>query len=157
VQDRKSNNNRSLYGWRQYGDHGIISGNDIRYPTFHVFKLLKYFARGGDQIVRATSDNNLLSVYGARRADNTLTLLVINKSPRTMMNATFSIASFQPQSQAAHYSYGIPQDEAARTGSGSEDIVQSNFTGASEVFACAFQPYSVMVMVLSASSREVAN
>jgi hypothetical protein len=149
VQDRNSNNNPSLYGWRQYGDHGIMSGNDTHYPTFQVFKLLKYFARGGDKIVLATSDNKLLSAYAARRADRTLALLIINKSPRIVVNASFSIASFQSQSEATLYSYGIPQDEAARTGVGSEEIAQSTFSSASGGFACTFQPYSVTVMVLS--------
>jgi hypothetical protein len=149
AQDRKSNNVPSLYGWRQYGDHGIMSGNDVRYPTFHVFKLLNYFARGGDQIVRARSDNKLLSVYAARRADRTLALLIINKSPKTVMNANFSIASFQPQSEATIYSYGMPQDEAARTGVGSEELAQSTFGSASAEFTRAIAPYSVTVMVLS--------
>jgi len=149
AQDRASNNNSSLYGWRQYGDHGIMSGNDTGYPTFHVLKLLKYFARGGDQIVRATGDDKLLSVYAARRADRTLALLIINKSPQIVMNANFSVASFRPQSNATIYSYGIPQDEAARTGVGSEKIAQSSFTAASREFAHAFPPYSVTVMVLS--------
>jgi hypothetical protein len=149
VQDRKSNNNPSLYGWRQYGDHGIMSGNDVRYPTFHVFKLLKYFARSGDKTVRATSDNKLLSVYAARRADGTLTLLVVNKSPHTVINVNFSIASFLPQPEVTLYSYGIPQDEAARTGAGSEENAQTIFTGGSREFACTFQPYSATVMLLS--------
>jgi hypothetical protein len=154
VQDRDSNNSTSLYGWRPYGDHGILSGNDTRYPTFYVFRLLKYFARGGDQIVRATSDNNLLSVYAAHRRDRTVALLVINKSPQTVMKADFSISDFQSQIEAAIYSYGIPQDEAARTGVGSPDLTQSSFVGASGEFACTFQPYSVTVMVLSQLSAK---
>jgi alpha-N-arabinofuranosidase len=153
AQDRKSNNSPSLYGWRQYGDHGIMSGNDTRYPTFHIFKLLNHFARGGDQIVRATSDNPLLSIYAARRVDKTLALLIINKSPQIVMNAKISIASFQPQSQATIYSYGIPQDEAARTGAASEEIAQSTFTTASKEFTSTFPPYSVSVMVLSCAPR----
>jgi len=149
AQDRKNNNNPSLYGWRQYGDHGIMSGNDVRYPTFRVFKLLKYFARGGDKIVLATSDNKFLSVYAARRVDKTLAVLVINKSPQTVMNASVSIASFQPQSEATIYSYGIPQDEAARTGVDSEEIARLTFSSASREFACTFQPYSATVMLYS--------
>jgi alpha-N-arabinofuranosidase len=149
AQDRKNNNNPSLYGWRQYGDHGIMSGNDIHYPTFHVFKLLKHFARGGDKIVLATTDNKLLSVYAARRVDEKLALLVINKSPQTVLNVNFSITSFQPQPEATIYSYGIPQDEAARTGTGSEEIAQSTLGSPSRVFACTFQPYSATVMLLS--------
>ena len=149
VQDTKSNNRSSLYGWRPYGDHGIMSGNDTRYPTFYAFKLLKYFARGGDQIVRATSDNKLLSVYAARRADGRLTLLVINKGPEAALNAVVSITGFQPESDATFYSYGIPQDEAVRTGTGSPEIAQSSFIGAATEFSSRFPPYSVTVIVLS--------
>jgi hypothetical protein len=92
YQDRNSNNDPALYGWRPYGDHGILAANDTRYPTFYTFKLLQCFARAGDRIVRATSDHRLLSAYAARRADGTLSLLVINKSPRATLKAACSIA-----------------------------------------------------------------
>jgi hypothetical protein len=126
-----------------------MAGNDTRYPTFYTFKLLKYFAREGDQIVRATSDNKLLSAFAARRGDGTLALLVINKSPGATLKADFSITGFQPESGAITYSYGIPQDEAARTGTGSPDIAQATLTGAAADFPCAFPPYSATVIVLS--------
>jgi hypothetical protein len=148
-QDRHANNSPALYGWRQYGDHGIMAGNDTRYPTFYTFKLLKYFARGGDRIVRAVSDHKLLSVYAARRADGTLALLVINKSPGATLKADISIAGFQPESGATMYSYGVPQDEAARTGTGSPDIAQTTLTGAAMGFPRPFPPYSATVIVLS--------
>src|ERR1019366_2831946 len=148
-QDRKSNNSQALYGWRPYGDHGIMCGHGTRYPTFYTFKLLKYFARGGDRIVRATSNNKLLSAYAARRADGTLALLVINKSPDATLKADILIAGFQPESGAITYSYGIPQDEAARTGIGSSDIAQASFTVAAAEFPRTFPPYSATVVVLS--------
>jgi hypothetical protein len=148
-QDHNANNSPKLYGWRHYGDHGIMCGNDTRYPTFYTFKLLKYFARSGDRIVRAASENKLLSVYAARRADGTLSLLVINKSPSATLKAALSIAGFQPESGATMYSYGIPQDEAARTGTGSPDIAQTAFSGAGAEFSREFPPYSATVIVLS--------
>jgi hypothetical protein len=148
-QDHNANNSPALYGWRQYGDHGIMCGNDTRYPTFYTFKLLKYFARAGDRIVRATSDNKLLSAYAARRADGTLSLLIINKSPGATLKANASIAGFQPESDARIYSYGIPQDEAACTGTGSPDIAATPFKGAAAEFSCTFLPYSATVMVLT--------
>lgn len=149
-QDHNANNSPKLYGWRQYGDHGIMCGNDTRYPTFYTFKLLKYFARAGDRIVRATSDNRLLSAYAARRTDGTLALLVINKGPSATMKADVSLAGFQPEPAATTYTYGIPQDEAARTGTGSPDIAQAAFSGAAAKFPCTFPPYSATVLVLSA-------
>jgi alpha-N-arabinofuranosidase len=147
-QETNNNNRPTLYGWRPYGDFGIMSGNDTRYPTFYTFKLLKYFARAGDRIVRATSDNKLLSAYAARRADGTMSLLVINKSPGATLKAALSIAGFQPESGATIYSYGIPQDEAARTGAGSQDIAQTASSGAAAEFSREFPPYSATVIVL---------
>ena len=149
VQEPNHNNGPALYGWRQYGDHGIMTCNGTRYPTFYTLKLLKYFARGGDRMVRATSNNKLLSVYGARRANGTMSLLVINKSPNATLTVNFSIAGFKPDSGAVMYSYGIPQDEAARTGIGSPDIAQTNFTGTGAKFPCNFLPYSATVNTLS--------
>jgi alpha-L-arabinofuranosidase len=126
-----------------------MSRNDTRYPTFYTFKLLKYFARGRDSIVSASSAHKLLSAYAARRADGTLALLVINKSPDATLQADLSIAGFQPQSSGLIYSYGIPQDEAARTGKGSPDIEQTTFKGAAREFSRPFFPYSATVLVLS--------
>ena len=99
--------------------------------------------------MRAASDHKLLSVYAARRADATLALLVITNSPGATLNAGISIAGFQPESGAITYSYGIPQDEAARTGMGSPDIAKASFTGAAAEFPCKFPPYSATVIVLS--------
>jgi alpha-L-arabinofuranosidase len=154
MQESNHNNRSSLYGWRPYGDHGILSGHQTRYPTFYTFKLLTHFARGGDRIVRATSDHKLLSVYAARRASGDLSLLVINKSPSATAKANISIADFQPASAATLYSYGIPQDDAARTGTGSEDIAESRLTGAAARFPGLFAPYSASVIVLSPRIRD---
>jgi len=98
--------------------------------------------------LRATSDNRLLSVYAARRTDGTLSLLAINKSPHATLKADFSIAGFRPESGATIYSYGIAQDEAVRTGAGSQDIAQTNLVGAAAEFACKFSPYSATIISL---------
>jgi alpha-L-arabinofuranosidase len=153
-QDRKNNNSPALYGWRDYGDYGILSGNRTRYPTFYTAKLLKFFARGGDQIVRAGSDDKNLSAYAARRADGSLTLLVINKSPTNSLTADFSLDNFSPATNATIFSYGIPQDEAARTGTGSPDIAQEQFSGAAANFSRSFAPYSASVILLSPSAKK---
>jgi alpha-L-arabinofuranosidase len=70
-----NNNAASLYGWRGYGDYGILASvpsptfpgapttANETYPTYHAFKLLSYFAQYGDAVVPATSSSNLLSVY----------------------------------------------------------------------------------------------
>jgi hypothetical protein len=142
-----NNNSASLYGWRNFGSYGMLSRD--RYPAFYTFKLLQSFARAGDSIVRASSDNTLLAVYAARRINGSLAVLVINKSPADALTASFSIANFRPAPSASVYEYGIPEDEAARTGSGPQDIAQGVFSGAAPQFSRVFPPYSATVIAFS--------
>ncbi len=129
-QEFGNNNSSALYGWRQYGDYGIVStattgGSSTSYdcyPTYYAFKLLSKFARGGDSIVSVSSDNTLLSAFGCRRTDGSLRLLVINKSPTATQTSTINISGFTPSATATTYTYCVPEDDAARTCTGSRDI-----------------------------------
>jgi hypothetical protein len=154
-QDSGNNNSSSLYGWRLYGDYGVVdsanpAGPADRYPTFYVAKLLQRFARGGDQLLQTTSDYALLTPYAAHRADGSLTLLVINKSSANVLNGNVSIAGYTPGGTAGIYSYGIPQDDAARTGSGSADLAQSSFQVSGSPFSYSFPAYSATAITLGA-------
>ena len=153
-QDTANNNSASLYGWRSYGDYGIVdsatpAGPADRYPTFYVAKLLKYFGRGGDALVQASSDYNLLSTYSAKRADGSLSLLVINKSSTTALNANITLNGYAPTGAVYGYSYGIPQDEAARTGVGSADIALNSYSAVGNTFTFTFPAYSATVLSLN--------
>ena len=145
-----NNNSASLYGWRQYGDYGIESPDHDRYPTFYTAKLLSLFARGGDTVIAASSDSKLLSAYAVRRTDGSLAVLVINKSPTQTLEAKISVGGFLPGPSAKVYSYGIAQDSASRTGSGSPDIAQSELSIAGAGFGASFGPYTETVICLSA-------
>jgi hypothetical protein len=157
-EDNTQNNSSALYGWRMYGDYGILatpagkSWGDASYfdgyPAYYTMKLLQYFARGGDTIVQATSDNALLPVYAAKRADGSLSLLVINKAPTTTYSGNISLTSFVPLPNATVYSYGIPQDTAAQTGSGSADIATTTISNAAATFSISAAPYSATVISL---------
>jgi len=147
-QDPGNNNSPLLYGWRQYGDYGFVNGTVDRYPTFFVSKLLKLFTRAGDRIVKASTDYTLLTAYATKRTTGTLSLLVINKSSSAALNSSLSLTGYSPATNALVYSYGIPQDEAARAGIGSTDIAQSNFTAVGTNFTFNFPPYSVTVISL---------
>ena len=146
------NNSMSLYGWRQYGDYGIESPMHDPYPTYYVMKLMSNFARGGDRVVKATSDTSLLAAYSVLRANGTLSVLVINKSPTLTYNVSFTINGYSPIPSAKVYSYGIPQDTAAQTGAGSADVAVTSISNAAGSFSASFAPYSVTLVSLSTPS-----
>ncbi len=155
-QEHANNNSGALYGWRSYGDYGVIatpseSGSTTAYepyPTYYVFKLLSHFARGGDTVVPATSDHALLAAYATRRRDGPLSLLVINKSPTATLTASVALTGFAPGPTAAVRSYGIPQDEAARASTGSPDLAASALATPAATFAATFAPYSATVITV---------
>ena len=153
-QDGGNNNSTSLYGWRRYGDYGIVDSADPagpadRYPTFYVDKLLKNFARGDETVVQAQSDYRGLGVYAVKGKEHSLRILVINKHPSAALNATISIPGLKKGEKAKLFSYGIAQDEAAHTGEGSADVQQSTLTPQGSTLTFSPGPYSVHVIQLS--------
>jgi len=116
----------TLYGWRTYGDLGMVNGATNRDPTFYAAKLMRDFISPGDTIVSATSDYLLLSAYAARRADGAVNVLVLNKDTTTNFNGQIVVNGFQASATSTVRFYGMPQDNAAQTGIGSPDIAQTN-------------------------------
>jgi hypothetical protein len=152
----------AFYGWRTNSDGSFLVDGGIvyglggvgsAYPTYYVAKLMPHFAADGDTVVSATSDYELLSAYAVKRTHGTLTLLVINKSSSSNLTAAINLSGYLPYTNATVYSYGIPQDEAARTGVGSPDIAQTNLTGIQSSFSATFAPFSASVMVLSPGNQ----
>jgi len=159
-QEDGNNNSSLLYGWRRYGDYGIVNATDPagpadRYPTFYVNKLLKYFARGGEKVVQASSDYRGLGVYAVKGKENSLRILVINKHPSAALNTTISIPALKKGETAKLFSYGVEQDEAAHSGIGSADIQQSTLTLQGSTLTFSPGPYSVHVIQISKRERSV--
>ena len=144
----------TLYGWRTYGDLGMVNGLSTRHPTFYAAKLMQFFAQPGDTLLSATSDYALLTAYAARRASGALSLLVLNKDTTTAFTAQIALTGFTPSATATIRSYGIPQDEAARTNAPTQaqDIAMTNFPAASAGFGYSFPPLSLTLFTFAPSS-----
>jgi hypothetical protein len=155
----------AFYGWRTNSDgtylvdggivygSGGVGGVGNAYPTYYVAKLMPYFAAHADTVVSATSDYPLLATYAVKRTNGALTLLVINKSSSSNFTAAINLADFLPANTAGIHSYGIPQDEAARTGIGSPDIAHSSLSGVQPIFSNTFAPFSVSVIVMTPANQ----
>jgi hypothetical protein len=148
--DSTQNNSASLYGWRLYGDYGLLATGDrsdtplnTPYPPYYAAKLLTHWARGGDTIVATYTNYSLLSAYAAHLANGNLALLVINKSPTTDYSAQIALANFLPGSATASvYSYGKANDLA------NADLTGSTISNAGATFSATFPSYSMTVIVL---------
>ncbi|HEV2456713.1 MAG TPA: alpha-L-arabinofuranosidase [Verrucomicrobiae bacterium] len=151
----------AVYGWRTdpgtglfLSDGGVVNGDVVPpnfncYPAYYCIKLLTYFARGGDTVIPATNDFELLGTYAVQRTNGSLTMLVVNRSCCSNLTAQINLAGYAPSPNATAYSYGIPQDQAAKTGIGSLDIARTEVSGVGTNFNYTFPPYSATVLVLA--------
>jgi hypothetical protein len=141
----------SLYGWRQYGDEGLITGATGYNPVYYAMKIMQYFARPGDAIINANSDYLLLSTYAARQANGTLTVLVVNKDPVASFNGQLNFTGYSPASNVVIRTYGESQDNATKNGLSAalQDIASSTNNSASNLFSYSFPPYSLTVMTFA--------
>lgn len=148
----------TIYGWRLNGDYGILSGANSPYPTFYAEKLLQHFARPGDAVLAASSDNLLLSAYAVRRTNGALTLLVINKDMTTNLTAQVALTNFVPWSTATLISYGIPQDQAAQTNgpAARQDLAGGTYPAAAANFSYAFAPLSLTLFTFAPEPATVS-
>jgi hypothetical protein len=151
-----NNTSAALYGWRVYGDYGVTEGTNY-FPPYYTGRLMQKFVQPGDTVVTAATDYSLLAAYATRRQNGAVSLLVINKDPLNVITGKVAVAGFAPAASATLYTYGIPQDDAARTGVGSPDIAQTNFLNAATNFSYAFPPYSASVFTLAPTAVKLAS
>lgn len=140
-----------LYGWRTYGDLGIVNGQSNVDPVFYAAKIMSSFIQPGEVVLKASSDYPLLSAYGARGRNGEVRLLVLHKDPATNFDARITVNGFTPGSTATIRSYGIPQDEAARTNGPAlaQDLSTNTLAGIGTNFTYTFPPYSLSLLTLT--------
>ncbi|HVU08553.1 MAG TPA: hypothetical protein VHG89_08445 [Verrucomicrobiae bacterium] len=147
--------NANLYGWRPYGAFGLMDWQNglvltNRYPPFFAAKLIHHFIGGGDKVVSVSSDLPLVSAYAALRTNGDLTLMLINKSATSNYLANIGLTNYMPGSTATVYSYGMPQDNAAKAGDNNCDIT-TNAYSVSANFNYTLAPYSINVIDFSSA------
>lgn len=140
----------SLYGWRNWGDWGVLSagpsnagvGDPVNtpYPTFYAHKLIRRFAGPGDRLVRATSSHPLLKVYGARSADGTVRMIVVNTARGLPIRADVSLDGTMPVGSVRWYRYGPAEDLAVT------DAASGLLAVRGRTMRLTFAPYSITVL-----------
>jgi alpha-N-arabinofuranosidase len=148
---RKGNNDATLYGWRDYGDYGVVGPGDrssgrwaeTMYPAFYAAKLMTYWGHGGDTVISATSGYALLPVHAARLANGKLALLAINEHPVSDLKARIALSHFVPGGTVQVFSYGKKNDTDKL------DITTGSASIPGGEFSYTFPAYSMTVLVIS--------
>jgi hypothetical protein len=138
-------------GATDYGDEGIFSSGQCNggnvcepalntpFPSYYAISMLSKVALPGDTLVRAGSDNPLVSVHAARNANGDLSVELVNKDPSNAYAVSLHYAGWQPSTATPTvYTYG---DEAS-------SITQAQ-QGSSGTQVIA--PYSIVTVKLTPS------
>ncbi|NED49593.1 alpha-L-arabinofuranosidase, partial [Micromonospora aurantiaca] len=136
-------------GQTDYGDFGLLSsGNctsdgEVCQPAFntpfapyHALSMMNLFARPGDQLVRAGTDEPLVAAHAVRRPDGSVAVLLLNKDPDTAHPVALDYAGFTPADEAptVHtFANGATGISTARSG---------------DATARTLPPYSLTTLVL---------
>jgi hypothetical protein len=144
------NNSSSLYGWRLFGDYGVLAYGDISgtplntpFPPYYAQQLLSHWGQAGAPVLTATSNYPLLTIHATELQNGSLALLVVNKNPADNLPASITFPGFTPGSSSAPtWSYGEPND------TGSLGLTSGTATVSGATFTYTFPLYSMTVIEL---------
>ncbi|WP_433301461.1 cellulose binding domain-containing protein [Actinoplanes sp. CA-030573] len=142
----------TVAGQTDYNDFGLLSSgtctsdNSVCEPPLNTpfapyfgLKLLSSFLHPGDQMVRAATDNALVTAHAARRPNGDLSVLLINKDPDAAHDIALSYRGYTPSAAAPTVlTYGNG-DTSITTGS-----------------AGTLPPYSLTLLTLQPSASNAA-
>ncbi len=135
-----------LYGWRQYGDYGVVSTDfSQQYPTFWVEQVLNLFTKAGDEVLATTSSYGLLTAVATKRSDGTVRVMVVNKNNLQELATQFIFNGFKPEGPVTMVQYGVAQDNLAKAGK-PQTIATSTIQNWETETTLSFPPYSVSVL-----------
>jgi hypothetical protein len=165
-----NNNSASLYGWREYGDYGILGtgspeGVNETTPDYYALQLASKILLPGGTVVGASEDNETsVDTYAIVEPNGDLDLLIINKTdpnngtppdnlPDPTLAEQFDISGFIPSGQATIWEFGVAEDDAEATSTASVPTTSlTNFTTSLGVsgggFSYALPDYSMTVIDL---------
>jgi hypothetical protein len=139
----------TVEGQTDYGDFGLLSSAtclpdgttceppmNTPFAPYYALRMLGTFAHPGDQLIRAGTDQALVSAHAVRRANGDLAVLMVNKDPASAHPATIAYAGYTP-SAAAPTVYSFTNGATA---------VASTQTGTAT--AQNLPPYSLTLLVL---------
>jgi hypothetical protein len=102
----------TVAGQTDYGDSGLLSSAtclsdgtcepalNTPFAPYYAIQMLSSFARPGDQLIRAGTDESLVSAHAARRPNGDLALLLVNRDPDNARPVTIDYAGFTPAAAA---------------------------------------------------------
>jgi hypothetical protein len=124
--------------------------NDKNVPGFAYYgiQMVHVLANINDQLVEAKSNNGLLTAHAAKRADGSLAVMLINKSPKEKSTVKLQIAGAKIAAEGLRFDWGqnSPSDKYP--------VTREPITGLSNYFSVVVPPYTITNIVIPAAPQK---
>jgi hypothetical protein len=142
----------TVAGQTDYGDYGMLSSGNCNadnsvcepalntpFAPYHALQLVSSFLQPGAQMVRAGTDNALVTAHAARKPDGDLAVLLINKDPDNEHAVTLDYRGYTPSAAAP---------TVLTFGNGDEEVHAGD--------ASTLPPYSLTLLTLHPAASNAA-
>ncbi len=146
---------REIAGHPDYDDFGLLSSggctadgtvcqpaHNTPFAPYHAISMMSRFARPGDQLVTAATNDPLIRSHAARRPDGGLTVMLINQDPDAARTVNLELAGYTAAATATVLTFANGDSGIATT------------TGSSST--ATLPPYSITTLVLRPAGSTTA-
>ena len=128
--------------WTDLHGSYFLDDKNTQGPAYFGIQMVHLLANINDQLVEAKSNAGLLTVHAAKRADGTLAVMLINKSPKEKSTVKLQVAGVKLGTEGVRFDWG--QNSPA----GKYPVVREPITGISNSFSVTVPPYSITNIVI---------
>lgn len=128
--------------WAELHANYFLDDMNAQGPAYYGIQMVHVLANINDQLVEAESSAGLLTVHAAKRADGSLAVMLINKSPKEKSRVKIQVSGAKLASE------GYRLDWGQNSPTGKYPVTREPITGVSSSFSVVVPPYTVSDIVI---------
>jgi hypothetical protein len=131
--------------WSELHANYFLDNKNVQGPVYYGIQMVHLLANINDQLVEAKTSAGLLTVHAAKRADGSLAVMLINKSPKEKSTVKLQIEGTKLAAEGFRFDWGqnSPTDKYP--------VTREPITGISNSFSVVVPPYTVTDVVIPTS------
>jgi alpha-L-arabinofuranosidase len=132
--------------WLEMHANYFLDDKNVQGPAYYGIQMVHLLANINDQLVEAKSSAGLLTVHAAKRADGSLAVMLINKSPKEKSTVKLQVAGAKLAAEGFRFDWGqnSPTDKYP--------VTREPITGIGNSFSVVVPPYTITNIVIPALS-----
>ncbi len=130
--------------WTELHGNYFLDDKNVQGPAFYGIQMVHVIANINDQLVEAKSNAGLLTAHAAKRADGSIAVMLINKSPKEKSTVKLQIAGAKLADSGFRFDWGqsSPSDKYP--------VTREPIGGIGNTFSVVVPPYTITNIVIPA-------